>query len=172
MLPLAFLTGLQVKQVKAWFENQRKTWTKDLDFLSLDQLEMLDMKGLDAKDAAAMLREYNKDPREYARSFVMWERCVQTGATGHLELLQLPRPYLKKYWTRMFPEEGDERSLLEVTQELEGGSDDDSIANLTKEERREILTQSRIEHDQHIWNREDGGETLVTEQELSSSMLF
>lgn len=167
MLPLAFLTGLQVKQVKAWFENQRRTWTKDLDFLSLDQLEMLDTKGQDAKDAAAMVREYNKDPREYARSFVMWERCVRTGSTGHLELLQLPRPYLKKYWTRMFPEEGDERSLLVVTEELEGGSDDDSIANLTNKEKAEVLTQSRIEHDQNILNRENGDETLVTEQELS-----
>lgn len=166
MLPLAFLTGLQVKQVKAWFENQRKTRTKDLDFLSLDQLEMLDMKSQDAKDAAAMVREYSKDPREYARSLVMWERCVRTGCTGLPEFLQLPRPYLKKYWTRMFPEEGDERSLLEVTEELESGNDDDSVANLTKEEKDEILTQLRIEHDQSIWNREDGDETLMTEQEM------
>lgn len=155
MLPLAFLTGLQVKQVKSWFENQRKKCVQDEDFLALHQPEIFGMRGQDTKDAAAMIRQYNKDPKGYTKSLVMWERCVRTGQPGPFEDLQCPRPYFKKYWARMFPEDGDERSLLEVTEELEGDSDDDSIANLTREERRDILTQSAIEHRQFKRNQEE-----------------
>lgn len=91
------------------------------------------------------MRAYNEDPKEYTRSLVMGERCVRTGYVLRPERMQYPRPCLKKYWTRMFPEDGDERSLLEVTEELEGGGDDDGIANLTMEEIDDMLTQSRAE---------------------------
>lgn len=145
MLPLAFLSGLQVKQVKAWFENQRRKYDEEGDELAVCPPEIFGLKGQDTKDAAAMTRKYNKDPKEYARSLIMWERCVRTGRLGPLDDLQCPRPYLKKYWTRMFPEEGDERSLLEVTEGLED-SDDDSIANLTLEEGEDVVVQSEMEY--------------------------
>ncbi|KAK7697936.1 hypothetical protein SLS64_013023 [Diaporthe eres] len=154
VLPLAFLTGLQVKQVKAWFENQRKKCVQDEDFLALQPPEIFGMKGQETKDAAAMVREYAKDPKGYGRSFVMWERCVRTGQPGPSEELQCPRPYFKKYWARMFPEDGDQRSLLEATEELED-SDDDSLANLTEEERKDMLVQSEIENRQFKRNQEE-----------------
>lgn len=154
LLPLAFLSGLEVKQVKAWFENQRKKCAKDEEWMALQQPEIFGMKGQDTKDAAAMMREYNKGPREYARSFVMWERCVRTGQPGPSEELQCPRPYFKKYWARMFPEGDDERSLLEATEELED-SDDDSIANLTEEERKDISIQLEIENRQYKMNQRE-----------------
>lgn len=153
MLPLAFLTGLQVKQVKSWFENQRKKCVQDSDFLALHPPEIFGLRGQDTKDAAAMMRQYKKDNRGYARSLVMWERCVRTGQPGPSEELQCPRPYFKKYWTRMFPVDGDERSLLEVTQDLED-SDDDSMANLTEEELKDMAEQSEIENRQYKNNQE------------------
>lgn len=152
VLPLAFLSGLQVKQVKSWFEYQRKKCVDDEDFSVLQPPEIFGMEGQDTKDAAAMMRKYNKDPKEYARSLVMWERSVRTGNPGPPETLQCPRPYFKKYWNRMFPADGDERSLLEVTEELGGDSDDDSFANLTQEERDDIMTQSKIETRQFYMN--------------------
>ncbi|POS70907.1 hypothetical protein DHEL01_v210701 [Diaporthe helianthi] len=155
VLPLAFLSGLQVKQVKAWFEYQRKKCVVDQDFLALQPPEIFGMKGQETKDAAAMMRQYNKDPKEYARSLVMWERCVRTGNYAVPEMLQRPRPYFKKYWNRMFPEDGTECSLLEVTEELEGDSDDDSIANLTREEMDDILRQSEIESAQFDMNQRE-----------------
>ena len=103
-----------------------------------------------------MVRQYNRDTKEYTRSLVMWERCARTGLPGPFDEAQCPRPYLKKYWTRMFPEDGDERSLLEVTEELEGDSDDDdSIANLTSEERGDIFSQSQIESPQFFMNQDE-----------------
>lgn len=154
MLPLAFLSGLQVKQVKAWFENQRRKYHEEGDDLAVSPPEIFGLKGQDTKDAAAMTRQYNKDPREYARSLIMWERCVRTGRPGPSVDLQCPRPYLKKYWTRMFPEEEDERSLLEVTNELED-SDDDSIANLTLEEGKDVVRQSEMEYRLFKRNQEE-----------------
>lgn len=148
------MSGLQVKQVKTWFENQRRKHVKDEDFLALSPPEIFGMEGQDTKHAAAMMRQYNKDPKDYARSLVMWERCVRTGRPGPFEELQRPRPYFKKYWTRMFPEHGDERSLVEVTGELED-SDDDSIANLTEEERKDMLMQFEIENRQYKRNQEE-----------------
>ncbi|KAG6355074.1 hypothetical protein INS49_004155 [Diaporthe citri] len=154
VLSLAILTGLQVKQVKSWFENQRKKRAEDNDLLALQQPEIFGMRGQETKDAAAMVRQYNKDPKGYARSLVMWDRCVRTGQPGPFEELQCPRPYFKKYWTRMFPEDGHERSLLEVTQELED-SDDDSMANLTEEEINDMSVQSEIEERQYKRNQEE-----------------
>lgn len=116
--------------------------------------EIFGLKGQDTKNAAAMTRQYNKDPREYARSLIMWERCVRTGRLGPFDDLQCPRPYLKKYWTRMFPEEGNERSLLEVTEELED-SDGDSIANLTLEEGDDVVRQSEMEYRLFKRNQEE-----------------
>lgn len=165
VLALAFLSGLQVKQVKAWFENQRKKCIEDENYLAVERPEFLGMRGQDTKDAAAMSRAYNRDPKEYARSLVMWERCVRTGRSGPFEGLQYPRPYLKKYWTRMFPEDGDERSLLEVTEELDD-SDDDSMANLTREEMDDMLTQSRVESHQFHMNQRE----LEAEAEAEAEM--
>lgn len=154
MLHLAFLSGLQVKQVKAWFENQRRKYDEEGDDLAVSPPEIFGLKGQDTKHAAAMTRQYNRDPREYARSLIMRERCVRTGQLGPFDDLQCPRPYLKKYWTRMFPEDGDERSLLEVTEELED-SDDDSIANLTMEEGEDVVRQSEMEYRLFKRNQEE-----------------
>lgn len=124
------------------------------------------MQGQDTKSAAAMTRQYNEDPKAYARSPVMWERCVRTGRPGPSEDLQCPRPYFKKYWARMFPEDGDERSLLEVTEELED-SDDDSFVNLTTEEMDDTMTQSEIENRQYKRNQEElEAEALMQENKL------
>lgn len=122
---------MQVKQVKTWFENQRRKYADKEDCLAISPPEIFGMEGQETKHAAAMTRQYDKYPKGYARSLVMWDRCVRTGRPGPSGEMQLPRPYFKKYWTRMFPEGGDERSLLEVTDELED-SNGDSLANLTK----------------------------------------
>lgn len=152
VLAAAFLSGLQAKQVKSWVEYQRKKCVEDEDYLALQIPEIFGMRGQDTKDAAAMVREYNRNPKEYARSLVMWERCMRTGCLGTFEGLQYPRPYFKKYWNRMLPADGDERSLLEVTEELED-SDDDSLANLTREERDDMLTQWRVQDHQFDMNQ-------------------
>lgn len=55
------------------------------------------------------------------------ECCVRTGCIGPEGFLQRPRPCLKKYWKRMFPAQGDERTLEDVSKELEQDSDDNSI---------------------------------------------
>lgn len=154
VLPLAFLSGLEVKQVKAWFSKQREKpgydddddddYDYDDEFPSPKPPRVFRMRAQDPQDAGAMTRQFNNDPEGYARSLVMWERCVRTGRPGPFEEMQRPRPYFKKYWTRMFPGDGEERSLLEVTEELEG-SGDDSVSKLTKEEVEDMMTQSRIE---------------------------
>lgn len=164
VIPLAFLSGLQVKQVKAWFEYQRKKCVEDQDFMSLHPPEIFGMKSQDTKDAAAMMPHYKKDPKEYARSLVMWERSVRTGNHGPPEVLQRPRPYLKKYWNRMFPADGVERSLLEVTEELEGDDDDDSIANLTREELDDMMKQYQVEARQFDVNQRELEEEEEVEQ--------
>lgn len=136
MLALAFLSGLELKQVRAWFPNQRRHG-RHIDeeiLLAPDRPYVTVSSGQDPTKAADMSRDYRQDPKEYARSLVMGERCVCTGYFLEPERMQYPRPDLKKYWTRMFPEDGDERSLLEVTEELEGYSDDDSAASLAEEE--------------------------------------
>jgi hypothetical protein len=155
LLALAFLSGLQVKQVTAWFLYRRKKCIKEENHLAVERTEFLGMRCRDASSTAVMLRGYNMDPRGYARSIIMWERCVRTGSLGlSEEALQRPRPYLKKYWNRMFPEGGEERSLLKVTEELEG-SDDGSLANLTREERADMWEQSRVEARQfRLYKRE------------------
>lgn len=171
VLPLAFLSGLQVKQVKSWFEYQRKKCYQDGDEMCLEPPEESGMKVQDTKDAAAMMRQYKKDPKEYARSLVMWERSVRTGNHGPPEVLQRPRPYFKKYWNRMFPADGSERSLLEVTEELEGDGDDDddSIANLTREELDDMRKQYQVEarqfgvHQRELEEEEEQAEEMTNE---------
>lgn len=114
------------------------------------------MKGVEPREAAAMTRRYNHDPKGYLRSLVMWEFCVRTGLPGPSEEMQRPRPYYKKYWTRMFPEGGDGLSLLEVTEELEGDSDDDdSTANLTSEELSDMWKQTQAETRQFDMNQRE-----------------
>lgn len=165
VLPLAFLSGLQVKQVKTWFENQRRKYTDEGDSLAVSPPEIFGMQGQDTKNAAATTRQCNKDPKGYARSLVMWERRVRTGRPGPFEDLQCPRPYFKKYWARMFPEDGDERSLLEVTEDLED-CDDDSFAKLTMQEMDDVMTQTQIENRQYKRNREElEAEALMQENE-------
>ncbi|KAI7772999.1 hypothetical protein LA080_012504 [Diaporthe eres] len=146
VLPLAFLSGLQVEQVKTWFENQRRKYTDEGDSLAVSPPEIFGMQGQDTKNAATMTRQYNKDPEGYARSL-----C--------------PRPYFKKYWARMFPEDGDERSLLEITEDLED-SEEDSFAKLTTEEMDDMMTQTQIENRQYKRNQEElEAEALMQENE-------
>ncbi|KAG8162462.1 hypothetical protein KVR01_008227 [Diaporthe batatas] len=175
VLPLAFLTGLQVRQVKSWFEHERKKCVADEDFLPLQPPEIFGMLGQATKDAAALVRLYNKDPRECARSLVMWERCVRTGHDGgpESETMQRPRPYYKKYWNRMFLEDGTERSLLEATEELEGDEDDnDSLANLTSEERSDIWKQIKVQNRQFAMNQRELGAEAKEEEGTSEDMPY
>lgn len=122
------------------------------------------MEALNTKHAAATMRNYSRGPKEYALSFVMWELCVRIGRPGPPAELRCPRPYFKKYWTRMFPEVNDERSLLEVTEELED-SDDYSITNMTEEERKDMLMQIETENRQYKRSQQElEAEALVEEE--------
>lgn len=41
VLVLAFLCGLQVKQVKSWFENECKKCIEDKDYLVVERMELM-----------------------------------------------------------------------------------------------------------------------------------
>lgn len=73
----AFLTGLELKQVRSWFENERKKCLKDdedaeVDFWPQDPQQ-------DPTDSRLMVLHYNRDREGYARELVFGERDVRTG---------------------------------------------------------------------------------------------
>lgn len=124
MLALSFLAGLDPKKVRAWFDYERRKSVKNEGPFAIEPPEVcgLEEQGLD--DARAITFQYNQDPKRYARELVFGERCVRTGSwdDGGEAELQRPRPNLKKYWRRMFPEQGGERTLEDVSRELAVGS--------------------------------------------------
>jgi hypothetical protein len=70
---LVHSTGLEPKQVKAWFDNERKKADKRGETMFTRN------KPTDMNDAARMWRAYKKDPEGYARALSSREISPRAG---------------------------------------------------------------------------------------------
>ncbi|KAI0109439.1 hypothetical protein F4776DRAFT_400689 [Hypoxylon sp. NC0597] len=75
IIVLTYQTKLQPKQVKRWFDNQRKKYRNNGLFLSTRNVAQQD-----PACAARMWRAYNKNPSEYAKKLWLGTISASTGA--------------------------------------------------------------------------------------------
>lgn len=80
-IAVAFLTGLELKQVKTWFENERKKYLQNDPYGECDFWPQVPPQ--DPTASRLMVLEYDRDRQAYARQLVYGERDACTGS--HLD---------------------------------------------------------------------------------------